>query len=224
MTSTKCSAAFSERRATRSNHDRRLDRNDARFGELLLWRDANSDGVTQDGELLTLADASIHSIDLNYSRSTLVDHGNLIGEVSSASSSHGELFVGDVYFQHERQRPVPLTPQTVGTEASDGSIDHNAHPAVGHADVLQPQPGIAREQLWFSQLGAGDGSKMVDRGRMSTPLHMESTTAGVGGLFDAQVANLVQSMASMTQPLVGHIALLEAPRNPQVPALAANWG
>ncbi len=42
-----------------------IDANDARFGDILVWQDANSDGVSQPGELTTLAERGITSIDLN---------------------------------------------------------------------------------------------------------------------------------------------------------------
>ncbi|MGF7151475.1 Ca2+-binding RTX toxin-like protein [Sphingomonas zeicaulis] len=46
------------------NKDGRLDVKDTRFGELKVWLDSNSNGVTDDGELKTLADHGIASIGL----------------------------------------------------------------------------------------------------------------------------------------------------------------
>jgi len=47
-----------------SNGDGQLDASDARFGEFMVWRDLNQDGVSQSGELTTLLAAGIASIDL----------------------------------------------------------------------------------------------------------------------------------------------------------------
>lgn len=47
-----------------SNADGKLDGSDARFVEFRAWRDANSNGVTDAGELLSLAQAGIVSISL----------------------------------------------------------------------------------------------------------------------------------------------------------------
>ena len=47
-----------------SNGDHRIDANDAAWSTLKIWVDANGDAVTQDGELHTLADLGIKSIDL----------------------------------------------------------------------------------------------------------------------------------------------------------------
>jgi len=47
-----------------SNGDKILDKKDARFGELKIWVDANGNGVSDPGELKTLSDLGIVSIDL----------------------------------------------------------------------------------------------------------------------------------------------------------------
>ena len=47
-----------------SNGDGVIDANDAEFGALRVWVDANSNGVTDAGELFTLADLGIPSISL----------------------------------------------------------------------------------------------------------------------------------------------------------------
>lgn len=48
-----------------SNGDRVVDSKDARFGELRVWRDANGNGRTDAGELLTLEQAGVVAIRLN---------------------------------------------------------------------------------------------------------------------------------------------------------------
>lgn len=48
-----------------SNRDGKLDKDDARFGEFLVWSDRNGNGVSDDGELASLADSGIESIQLN---------------------------------------------------------------------------------------------------------------------------------------------------------------
>src|SRR5262249_14323632 len=42
-----------------TNGDRWLDQTDQRFGDFLVWRDANQDGVSQDDELFSLTDIGI---------------------------------------------------------------------------------------------------------------------------------------------------------------------
>ncbi len=47
-----------------SNNDGVIDANDDIFDELLVWQDHNQDGISQDGELKTLSDLGITSINL----------------------------------------------------------------------------------------------------------------------------------------------------------------
>ena len=47
-----------------SNGDARIDKSDARFGELRVWVDANGNGATDTGELRTLAEVGITTIGL----------------------------------------------------------------------------------------------------------------------------------------------------------------
>lgn len=46
------------------NGDARIDADDAVWGDLRVWRDLDQDGVTSDGELLTMAQAGIVRFDL----------------------------------------------------------------------------------------------------------------------------------------------------------------
>jgi Ca2+-binding RTX toxin-like protein len=48
-----------------TNGDNKFDGNDANYNDLRVWVDADSDGVTDPGELKTLAELNIKSIDLN---------------------------------------------------------------------------------------------------------------------------------------------------------------
>ena len=47
-----------------SNHDGKIDASDGRFAELKVWRDANGNGATDAGELVSLSDLGIASIGL----------------------------------------------------------------------------------------------------------------------------------------------------------------
>jgi len=51
-------------RAYDTNGNGLLDAQDERFGEFLVWRDADEDGVSDDGELETLTEAGIRAIEL----------------------------------------------------------------------------------------------------------------------------------------------------------------
>jgi len=81
-----------------SNHDGVIDAKDAAFGSLKLWVD-NGNGITDQGELKSLADAGITSISLDAQTSTTVNNGNLIGLMGSFTTADGNTHtMGDVWF------------------------------------------------------------------------------------------------------------------------------
>ncbi len=55
-----------------SNGDDKFDANDTNFANVRVWRDMDSDGVSDSGELFTLSELGIASIDLNYSTQNMV--------------------------------------------------------------------------------------------------------------------------------------------------------
>lgn len=80
---------FEELRKLDGNGDGVIDRNDAAYDDLLLFRD-NGNGLTEEGELISLAEGGIASINLRYLN---VDEsaagGNRIGQVSSYTRADG---------------------------------------------------------------------------------------------------------------------------------------
>jgi hypothetical protein len=81
-----------------SNHDGVFDAKDAAFGSLKLWVD-NGNGITDQGEMKSLADAGITSISLDAQTTTTVDNGNLIGLMGSYTTADGNTHtMGDVWF------------------------------------------------------------------------------------------------------------------------------
>ena len=82
-----------------SNQDGVLDAQDDQFDQFAVWQDANSDGITDEGELQTLSELGIDSIDLNYSDdsepSTAADgdvtiHGQVEVKLTDGSSTIAE--------------------------------------------------------------------------------------------------------------------------------------
>ena len=101
-----------------TNHDGKLDQKDAHWKELKVWVDANHDGKTDSGELKSLEELGIASMDLSATKGTTVDNGNLLGLVSSYTTTDGSQHqMADVWFAKDvqpqkaddAQAPVTLT-------------------------------------------------------------------------------------------------------------------
>jgi hypothetical protein len=82
-----------------SNLDGLIDANDAAFGSLQVWTDANINGITDAGELKSLGNLGITSISLDAVKTSVVDNGNLIGLMGSYTKSDGSVHTAaDVWF------------------------------------------------------------------------------------------------------------------------------
>jgi hypothetical protein len=82
-----------------SNHDGKVDAQDAQFNQLRVWVDADSDGVTDAGELRSLADQGIASIDLAADGRSVQQNGNVVQAFSTYTTTDGVTHeVADVGF------------------------------------------------------------------------------------------------------------------------------
>ena len=82
-----------------SNADGLVDAQDTAFSQLLLWQDADGNHATDAGELRTLAEAGIASLNTAYVDQAVEQWGNLLGEASTATRTDGSsIEMVDVYF------------------------------------------------------------------------------------------------------------------------------
>jgi len=83
-----------------SNGDGFVDASDADFASLLIWQDANSDGKTDAGELVSLTQAGVTSLKLAYTDLAFLDaNNNLHMESSTVTMANGTTAaMTDVYF------------------------------------------------------------------------------------------------------------------------------
>lgn len=73
-----------------SNGDGLISSLDAQFSALRVWRDLNQDGVSQAGELYTLAQLGIASINVSKTEhSTALSNGNVVADLGSYTRSDG---------------------------------------------------------------------------------------------------------------------------------------
>ena len=71
------------------NQDGKIDASDAVFSKLRVWRDANGDGKTNTGELLTLAQARVREISLAKTASSADNAGNRVDFPSTFTRTNG---------------------------------------------------------------------------------------------------------------------------------------
>ncbi|WP_193004243.1 calcium-binding protein [Neisseria yangbaofengii] len=73
-----------------TNSDGKVDAQDADFAKLKVWRDLNQDGVSQEGELFTLAELNIQSLDVAYQDvDTRLNNGNTLAQKGSYTLADG---------------------------------------------------------------------------------------------------------------------------------------
>jgi hypothetical protein len=72
-----------------SNQDGVIDNQDTLFNSLLIWKDANSNGVTDQDELISLGYQNITSLDLHPQTSDRTENGNQLKLISSYTTSDG---------------------------------------------------------------------------------------------------------------------------------------
>ena len=94
-----------------SNNDGVVDTNDSSFGALRIWKDSDGDGYTDAGELLSLADAGVRSINTGYSNSSFVDsNSNEHRQIGSFTTTSGlNQMAADVWFNVNRTKSIATT-------------------------------------------------------------------------------------------------------------------
>ncbi|WP_233254753.1 S-layer family protein [Limnohabitans sp. 2KL-51] len=137
---TKPSDGFAALATLDSNRDGLITASDSKFAELRLWLDANGNAVTDAGELKTLADFGIVSLNLNAQASTTENNGNLFGLVSSYTKQDGtQADLVDVWLAKGAEANVSVQPQSydlTGPMQTDGSSVAN-HLQLKASDVLR---------------------------------------------------------------------------------------
>lgn len=127
------------------NQDGRLDVNDVAFAQLRIWRDANSNGVTDAGELLTLEQAGISAVRTQWQTSTFVDaNGQAHGQIGSAVRTDGSnAAAADVWFEVDAAhrinvQPIVFSPDLANLPEAKGFGNLvDLHQAMASDSVLQ---------------------------------------------------------------------------------------
>jgi Ca2+-binding RTX toxin-like protein len=93
------------------NRDGKIDSADTAFATLKVWQDTNSDGITEAGELHSLNDSGVASINAAYTNSTNVDsNDNAHKQVGSYTTTGGQARTAtDVWFQTDTTYSIATT-------------------------------------------------------------------------------------------------------------------
>ncbi|MCW2241061.1 hypothetical protein [Azospirillum canadense] len=131
------------------NHDGRIDAADLSFATLKVWQDANADGVSQGGELRTLAEAGVQSIATTATPSNATVAGNRILGTTSVTMADGSTHTAagvafDVKAAVSGQVQSQPTPGTTsgGTDFAAMLASGLGLPAQPHAQVVQSEVDI----------------------------------------------------------------------------------
>ncbi|HET6789494.1 MAG TPA: hypothetical protein VFH49_16130, partial [Aquabacterium sp.] len=144
-----------------SNHDGKISEADARFADLRLWVDSNQDGVTDVGELRTLSEAGVVELNLQAHVGSHVDHGNLLGLVSSYTRTDGSTRdMADVWFRRdmgadadEASAAGPLT-----VTQADVLVDPGQNIPLGDPEVPEATVGAGESPETPAATGAAQSS------------------------------------------------------------------
>ncbi len=103
---------FSQLNELDTNQDGRIDSADDDFDKLTLWQDKNTDGITDEGELISLTDAGISFIDLNADEISETNQGHDVSHRSTVAWVDGSSSViEDIWFQNDQTYTNLLVPE-----------------------------------------------------------------------------------------------------------------
>lgn len=108
----KAENGFEALREFDSNIDGVINKEDEKFNKLLLWKDENRDGISDESELKTLEDCNIDSIKLNYSKlNSNTKSGAVLGNVSSVMFHDGsETQIAEYWVLSQKFNTVDTNP------------------------------------------------------------------------------------------------------------------
>jgi hypothetical protein len=166
---TRAANGYAALKAMDSNGDGVISNKDAGWADLKIWRDTNSDGVSQQGELVSLDSLGITKLNLAASPTSVMDNGNWIGMVSSFETADGKTHdMADVWFQTNQPAPAPAP-----------------------ADLRTSVTGLVQAMSSFAELQSATGQSAA-QGAAASPLDAKPGSAAaslavstnVGGMAD----------------------------------------
>jgi hypothetical protein len=150
-----------------ANGDGVIDASDPAFAHLEVWVDGNGDGVVEPGELYTLPELGIQSINVASTPVTENIGGNLVTAVGSLTFTNGTTeAVDDVTFATQAQASVPSLSGTSATALAFLSRVLEALPAQAGGTAAAVYSTI---ETAIGTIGAADATTTADLKRATKP-------------------------------------------------------
>lgn len=170
-----------------TNADGVLDASDARWSEFRIWRDANQNGITDAGELKSLADWGITSISLaaqNGEATSRADGSYVSGTVNFSWADGTQGIAGDVALKAE-------TAELIGTSGNDIIVGGHGSTRLGGGSGNDTLTGGAGNDVFV--FGAGFGKDII------TDFVAGASSDDVIEFDDAVFADLSSVLAAASQ-------------------------
>ena len=135
-----------------TNKDGVLDAQDEQWDQFAVWQDADSDGVTDEGELVPLSELGVESISLTYNEDSVsgtaadgdvIVHGQSTVTFTDGSTTIAEdvsfaISAGDVISDDDSVDIPPSSEENQATASQDGSTSDTSADRSGYdADLLE---------------------------------------------------------------------------------------
>jgi len=147
------------------NGDGKVDAADSAFAHLRVWRDLNQDGISQEGELLTLDEAKVKALNLIYRKgnynfgngNTLIEEGTYIDSDGNKRKMGDLIFAAD-HFHSRFSDSVTLTDeqQQAPNLRGSGRVRDLREAAVQSPDVAAVLQAYANAETKEEQLALRD--------------------------------------------------------------------
>jgi hypothetical protein len=176
---TKASDGYAALQPLDANSDGVINSTDAGWGSLKVWTDANSDGVSQAGELASLDSLGVAQLNLNAQPTDINQNGNWVGLVSSFQTVDGAAHdMVDVWFDLRTQvtgmvqAMASFDSVATGVSSEVGSLSFDSTTSSGTVSLAVAVSEMAGVLQQFNQ----DGN-LLATGTASSVLTSTSITA-----------------------------------------------
>ncbi len=176
-----------------------IDAQDVDFASLLVWKDENGNGISESGELISLEEAGIVSISLNYAQSgEQTESGTTIGNVAKFIKSDGsEYQIAEYWVRNATYNTVDLNPVETAQDVMDlqNIRERGIVPSLHKAMTLDTTGNIKKMWIQFEQSQNVEERKVLIEKILWASTGADQIEAGSRGAhFDAKKLHVIESL------------------------------